>query len=566
VVRGPARSGSALVLAVCITCLGLPARAGGAPERLAAPAVVDAARQPAAGVRILVLPFENTRREPRFTWLGEASAVLLADELNARGVSAITRAERVRAFERLHLPVSASLSRATVIKVGQMLGASEVIGGSYRVEQDQLTVEAHSIRVDVGRLQPQVSEHGPLTTLFGLFDALARRLSLGATRPASAAPQPPLGAFENYIKGLMAASVVSQATFLEAALKDYPAFDRARVALWNVRNEQDDHQAALAAVKPVTGTSLVARRARLRAGVSLLEMKQYAEAAKTFTGLLDPAIFDTTAPPPAEAAPVLNNLGVTQLRRGPTTDGGSAVYYLTRAADADPGDADYQFNLGYAYVLDRNFKGAIYWLRESVRRNVTDADAHYVLAAALQATGSAVEAARERDLARQLSSRYEELERQAGTDRSGVPAGLERLRTDFDGLRADRPEQAIVNSAQREHRDLAAFHLDRGRQLFEREQDRDAMTELRRAVYLSPYEAPAHLLIGRIHLRAGRPDEAIDALKISIWSEDTAPARVALAEAYLVGKNTDAARTELERALALDPDAPGARPLLDSIK
>ena len=47
------------------------------------------------------------------------------------------------------------------------------------------------------------------------------------------------------------------------------------------------------------------------------------------------------------------------------------------------------------------------------------------------------------------------------------------------------------------------------------------MTELRRVVYLSPYEAQAHLLIGRIHLRAGRPQEAVNALKISIWSEDT---------------------------------------------
>ena len=94
-------------------------------------------------------------------------------------------------------------------------------------------------------------------------------------------------------------------------------------------------------------------------------------------------------------------------------------------------------------------------------------------------------------------------------------------------------DQAIINTAQRDQRDLAQFHLERGRRLFEREQDREAMAELRRAVFLSPYEADAHLLIGRIHLRAGRPQEAIDALKISIWSRDGAPAHVALAEAYL---------------------------------
>ena len=64
-------------------------------------------------------PFEKRQHEPRLYWLSEASAVLLADELQARGVGAITRDERVRAFEQLHLPLSASLSHATVIKVGR---------------------------------------------------------------------------------------------------------------------------------------------------------------------------------------------------------------------------------------------------------------------------------------------------------------------------------------------------------------------------------------------------------------------------------------------------------------
>jgi len=519
-----------------------------------------------AGTRILVLPFENTQREPRLAWLGEASAVLLADELNHRGMPAITRAERVRAFEQLHLPVSASLSRATVIKVGESLGASEVIGGSYRVEGDQLVVEAHSIRIDVGRLQPHVGERGLLKDLFTLFDRLARRLASGAARSAAPSPQPPLGAFENYIKGLMADSVATQATFLDRAVKDYPAFDRARLALWEVRHEQDDHQAALAAVKSVSGTSVEARVAQLRAGVSLLEMKQYTDAAATLTRLLDPAVLKTTNPADARFAPILNNLGVIELRRGASAAAGSATYYLTRASDADPGDADYRFNLGYAYVLDRNYKAAVYWLREALRRVVTDADAHYVLAAALQATGSGVEATRERDLARQLSSRYEELERQAAGDKVTGPPGLERLRTDLEGPRAARADQAIVNSAQREHRDLAVFHLDRGRGLFARAQDREALTELRRAVYLSPYEASAHLLIGQIHLRAGRAAEAVQALKISIWSEDTAAARVALAEAYLVMKNTGAARVELERALVLDPASADAKRLLATLK
>src|SRR5215210_3507255 len=75
--------------------------------------------------RVLVMPFENSRRDARLHWMGEAAALLLTDELTARGVAAITRAERIRAFEELHLPFAATLSRATVIKVGEFAGASE---------------------------------------------------------------------------------------------------------------------------------------------------------------------------------------------------------------------------------------------------------------------------------------------------------------------------------------------------------------------------------------------------------------------------------------------------------
>jgi tetratricopeptide (TPR) repeat protein len=515
--------------------------------------------------RVLVLPFENVKRDMPLGWLGEASAILVADELSARGVPAITRAERTRAFEQLHLPQSATLSRATVIKVGQILGASEVIGGTFRLEDNVLVVEAHSIRIDVGRLQPHVEDKGPLADLFAIFDRLAGRLSAGAARTSGAPVHPPLGAFESFVKGLLAESAATRATFLETAVRDAPKFDRARLALWEVRHEQGHHAAAIAAVKSVSDQSPQGRQAQLRAGVSLLSMRNYADAAAAFTRLLDPGLLKNTNPPAIQFAPVLNNLGVTELRRGESAGAGAAAYYFTRAADADPGDGDYRFNLGYAYVLEKNYKAATYWLREAVRRDVTDADAHYLLGVALQASGSAVEAAREQDLARQLASRYEENEGR-GSEKVSVPQGLERLRTDLDGPRAARPDQAIINSAQREQRDLAAFHLERGRRLFEREQDREAMAELRRAVYLLPYEASAHLLIGRIHLRAARPADAVEALKISIWSEDTAPARVALAEAYLVLKDGAAARTELERALALDPGSADAKRLLDSIK
>src|SRR5262245_30116198 len=319
---------------------------------------VPAFAQTAAN-RILVVPFDNRANEPRYQWLAEASAVLLADSLRDRGAPALVRTERVAAFEQLHLPPSASLSRATVIKVAQLVGAGEVIVGSFSVENEHFSVTASSIRVDAGRVQPQLTERGPLTELFTIFERLSGRLTHESSSPQkSSVSQPPLDAFENYIKGLLAENPASRATFLEAAIREYSEFDRARLALWEVRNDQGDHQSALETARAVPPGSPLSRRARFSGGVSLLELKRYDEAFDAFKKLLDES---TASPPPGS---VLNNLGVVQIRRGNTPQTGTAAYYLTKAADSEA-DPDYFFNLGYAYFRERNFTGSQYWLRET---------------------------------------------------------------------------------------------------------------------------------------------------------------------------------------------------------
>jgi Tfp pilus assembly protein PilF len=144
-----------------------------------------------------------------------------------------------------------------------------------------------------------------------------------------------------------------------------------------------------------------------------------------------------------------------------------------------------------------------------------------------------------------------------------VPKRLERLKTDVEEPHARRIEQTLTNAAQRDQQDLAQFYLARGRRMFQREDDREAIVELNRALYLSPYQPEAHLLLGRIHLRNGRVHEAIDALKISLWSDETAEAHVVLGEAYLQNQDAAAARAEADRALALDPSSATAKRLRD---
>lgn len=503
------------------------------------PATASAQLPP--GALVIVLPFDNLREEPRLTWMREGAAVLLTDLLAASGESTVDREDRLQAFDRLQLPASASLSRASSIKVGQAVGATVVVLGGVEVSGDELVARARLVRLDSGRLLPDVEARGALVDLFGVFGRLAQKIR-GAGEVVSASDQLPPSpqVFELYVKGLVAETPATALGFLQQTLKAAPAFDRARIAIWELHTDASDHVRALEVATAIRPESRLSREGRFRRALSLLSLKRFDDALLTLRALQAEE----------RSASVANAIGVAELRRAATPTPGRATYYFSQATELNPADGNFFFNLGYAYWLDKDSPAAIYWLREAVRRDPGDGDAHYLLSVALQQTGAPAEAARERELATRLSSKYAGWEGKAGGVQ--VPRGLERLDEELTPS-PTRIADNITAAGQRDQASLAAFHLDAGRRAYQREADREAIQELRRALYLSPYLAEAHLLMGRLHLRGGRPGDAVEALKIALWSEETVDAHVALAEAYLIEQDTAAARAEVDRALVLDP-------------
>ena len=507
--------------------------------------VSHASAQIPPGSAIIVLPFENPTQEARLTWMREGAAILLSETLAAAGEIVVDREERLAAFDRLQLPASANLSRASTIRVGQAISASFVVSGTVAMQGDQIVARARVVRLDTGRLLPDVEARGPLSNLFGVFGELGQRIRASSaivTPPADRLPPTPQ-VFELYVKGLVAETPSRALAFLEQGLKAAPQFDRARLAIWDLHSESSDHQKALDTISAIRPESRFFREAQFRRSLSLLNLKRFDDALQALRAM------QTQQP----SATVSNAIGVVELRRATTIQPGRATYYFSQAAELDPADGDLFFNLGYAYWLDKDPKAAIYWLREAVRRDPGDGDAHFILGVALQQTGATSEATRERELATRLSSKYAEWEKEkAAAGGDPVPRGLERLHEELLPSRA-RIDNFFTTAGQRDQENLATFHLDAGRRAFEREADREAIQELRRALYLSPYLAEAHLLLGRLYLRGGRPAEAVEALKIALWSEETVMAHVVLAEALLQVQDQAAARIEIDRALALDP-------------
>jgi cytochrome c-type biogenesis protein CcmH/NrfG len=72
-------------------------------------------------------------------------------------------------------------------------------------------------------------------------------------------------------------------------------------------------------------------------------------------------------------------------------------------------------------------------------------------------------------------------------------------------------------------------------------------------------------MLGRVYLRAGRTSEAIQALKIALWSEETVAAHLVLAEAHLQLRDLVSARAAVDRALVLDPSSADAQALRERV-
>jgi tetratricopeptide (TPR) repeat protein len=514
----------------------------------------------APGSRVLVMPFVLKADPPGSSsaagaaWIGEAAAMLIGDELDARGLTTVARDERVEAFDRLQLPLLSPLTRATTIRVGELLGASDIIVGEIQAGP-RLAVRARLIRLATGEQLADVQDEGDPAKLTPLFERVAGTLARASGRPLPSEPNRrpdlPPDVLENYIKGLMSVAPATRQRFLEAAYHGARRDGRVLLALWHVYTDQAQYAKALASAKSVGPDSPDARQARFLAALSLIDLNRLDEA---FT-----ALGELQA---EQAAPALSSaLGIVQLRRGSAVPLSAAAYF-TRAVEGAPENTDYLFNLGYAYALAHDAAPALVWLREAVRVDATDADAHFVMSAVLAGSGRTVEAQRELDLAKLLGT---ERALAPGAPRDKVPARWERVPSAIDTTSGDRAA-SIRNPGQREQQEIATFHLEAARRLIAAQKEREAVDELRRAVYLSPYQDEPHLLLGRAYERSGRISDAIDEFKVALWCRESADAHAALAGALLASGDRTGARREAERAIALRPDVPNARAILEKTR
>ena len=147
----------------------------------------------------------------------------------------------------------------------------------------------------------------------------------------------------------------------------------------------------------------------------------------------------------------------------------------------------------------------------------------------------------------------------------------ERVRPQLDttSLRLELRGPATSNSASgdvAQPTDMPAAHVRAGRQDFAAGRLDAAEKEFRTALAAEPSNAAAHMELGEMYRRRGKLDEAVQELQASLAARDSAAVRTTLARVYLEQKKPELARAEVEKAVKLAPNYPGAKELLEHLR
>jgi tetratricopeptide (TPR) repeat protein len=525
-----------------------------------------------AGV-YLVFPFENAGASPRLDWIGEGLEELTIEQLAAAGEQVYSHEGRLDEMDRVGLPANAKPSRATMLHLAQELDADYVVFGTFSSDGTSLTTSARVLRVNPVALLPIATESGPLTSLMELQTRLVWRLLSKVDRsfPLSLAEfsrlQRPLqlGAFEQYIRGLLANEDETRIRDLKEAARLEPDWPAPAFALGQAYFARNECGPALNWFARIPASNDRSVEAIFSSGVCYLRINQAEKAEKCFAALQEDLKKNMVSG--ADLPEILNNLALARARLGNIPE---ALSSLGRARDLDPDQDDYPFNLGLLCLQNNDPVTAATHFREAMEREPDNPEDRAFLIYSLEKAGKKTDAEQERGLAMEA----------LGPD--GFPAlkldakgealpKYQRISRELDitTLRLELASSPSIPASSAESAasvDSAVAHIRRGRQELGAGRLDAAEKEFRAALATDRKNAFAHRELADIYRRRGKLDDAVAEMQASLAVRDSATARVTLARIYLDQKKPDLARAEVEKAVKLAPNYTEARELLERLQ
>ena len=508
---------------------------------------------------VLVFPFENRSSRADLNWVSESFAETLSSRLSGPGFYVLERGERNAACDQLGIPADTPLTVASEYKVAQTLGVDWAVLGKFNVEGSGLTASARLLDLRQLKLFPAIEVTGELAELVDLQTRLVWRLmaahdpnfTVGAEEDFDRRfPEVRLDAFENYIRGILATDDPTRIHFFLESDRLDPADHRAAFALGRLYFAQKDYANSAKWLRKLAPDDPHYLESLFLFGVDEFFLGHYPSSERAFETIGREIPLDEVA----------NNAGVLKARAGRY---GEALDDFERAFKSDPSDADFCFNRGVALWNLRRYDAAAKSLREAIRLNDHDSEAHTLLAVALGKLG---DAAGERTQLEWLGRH--EVGSEAALSRDVLPQP--RLKKNFDERAFRLLSLAVYNALEErlagmpadEH---AAVHKSRGARFVNEGRFSEAEHELEEATSLVPGDRNARMSLAQVLEAEGKHQEAAGEYQTALKLQDSFAGRIGLARVYLSLGRPEQARQEVEAALKLEPGSREAQELIQQI-
>jgi len=231
------------------------------------------------------------------------------------------------------------------------------------------------------RLSPEFAEGGALEDLATLQAHLAWR-ALAMLAPRLAPPESEfrsvrapirLDAEENYVRGLLARDPAQRERFFLQAARLDPRFSHPCYQLGQIHYRRKEYREAAEWLQKIPPEDPHYREGQFLLGLALYQSGDFAGAQKEFQMI-------AAVVPIGE---IWNNLAAAESRRNLP----QAADDFRKAAEGDPADPVYQFNLGYALWKKGDFAGAAESFRRVLNHDPEDAMATLLLGRCLKKQG-----------------------------------------------------------------------------------------------------------------------------------------------------------------------------------
>lgn len=338
---------------------------------------------------LVVLPFTPETQDPKYTWIGESNAEAISDILARNSIFILDREDRLQAFRTLGVRASSTRTLATSLKVAMELDAGFAVLGTFHVVEAEPVAESRIVLtatvMDVGKWRKlsEIRVEGQFASLclletrvaFLILRALGRDLSQESEEDFLARfPPVRLDARENYVRGLLADSAEARHRFFAQSARLDASYSAPAVQLGLLFWQKRDYRQAAQWLRKALDTASRKQEVQFMLGFCEAQLGRYPEAESHFRALYN-----------AQALPEFaNNLAVVLGRQRKE----GAVELFTFAADGDPEDPDYRFNLGHALWLQERYEEAADRFREVLDLAGDDPEATRMLGRSLQREAS----------------------------------------------------------------------------------------------------------------------------------------------------------------------------------